>query len=90
MLMNYAMSHQGQDVHQPRPCQAGSGSPVLGLTHKQKMEGVVLKYSPARSEELYLTTKQKDPAAASRKSSHGLDLNKLTRNIDKFTPQRAK
>ncbi len=49
----------------------------------------MLKQSPAPSEELYLTTKPKEPAAASRRSSHGLDLkdlDKLARNIGKFTP----
>ncbi len=53
------------------------------------MEGEVLKHSPAPSEELYLTTKPKEPATASRRSSHGLDLkdlNKLARNIGKFNP----
>ncbi len=53
------------------------------------MEGVVLKHSPAPSEELYLTTKPRESAAASRRSSHGLDLkdlDKLTRNIGKFNP----
>ncbi len=53
------------------------------------MEGVVLKHSPAPFEELYLTTKPKESAAASRRSSHGLnlkDLNKLARNIGKFNP----
>ncbi len=41
------------------------------------------------SEELYLTTKPKESAAASRRSSHGLDLkdlDKLARNIGKFNP----
>ncbi len=64
-------------------------SPVPGLTHEKKMEGVVLKHSPAPSEELYLTTKPKQSAAASCRSSHGLDLkdlDKLARNIGKFTP----
>ncbi len=49
----------------------------------------MLKPSPAPSEELYLTTKPKEPAAASRRSSHGLvlkDLDKLARNIGKFNP----
>ncbi len=49
----------------------------------------MLKHSPAPSEELYLTTKPKESTAASRRSSHGLDLkdlDKLTRNIGKFNP----
>ncbi len=49
----------------------------------------MLKHSPAPSEELYLTTKPKESAAASRRSSHGLDLkdlDKLSRNIGKFNP----
>ncbi len=64
-------------------------SPVPGLTREQKMEGVVLKHSPAPSEELYLMTEPKESAAASRRSSHGLnlkDLDKLTRYIGKFNP----
>ncbi len=71
------------------PLSSRTGSPVPGLTREQKMEGMVLKHSPAPSEELYLTTKPKEAAAASRRSSHGLnlkDLNKLTRNIGKFNP----
>ncbi len=49
----------------------------------------MLKHSPVPSEELYITTKPKESAAASRRSSHGLDLkylDKLTRNIGKFNP----
>ncbi len=66
-----------------------AGSPVPGLTHEQKMEGMVLKHSPAPFEELYHTTKPKESAAASRRSSHGLDLkdlDQLARNIGKFNP----
>ncbi len=66
-----------------------TGSPVPRLTREQKIEGVVLKHSPAPSEELYITTKPKESAAASRRSSHGLDLkdlDKLARNIGKFNP----
>ncbi len=65
-----------------------TGSPGPGPTREQKVEGVVLKHSPTPSEELYLTTNPKEPAAASRRSLHGLDLkdlDKLTRNIGKFT-----
>ncbi len=64
-------------------------SPVPGLTREQKMEGMVLKHSPAPFEELYPTTKPKESAAASCRSSYGLDLkdlDKLTRNIGKFNP----
>ncbi len=78
--MNNAVSRRGNDTHQPHPCQAGS-SHVPGLTSEQKVEGVVLKHSLAPSEELYLTTKPKEPAAASRRSSHGLDL----KDLDKLT-----
>ncbi len=49
----------------------------------------MLKHSPAPSEELYITTEPKENAAASRRSSHGLDLkdlDKLARNIGKFNP----
>ncbi len=49
----------------------------------------MLKHSPAPSEELYLTKKPRESAAASRRSSHGLDLkdlDKLARNIGKFNP----
>ncbi len=50
----------------------------------------MLKHSPTHSGELYLTLPQpKESAAASHISSHGLDLkdlDKLARNIGKFTP----
>ncbi len=72
------------------PLPSSTGSPVSGLTHEKKMEGVVLKHSPTHSGELYLTLPQtKESAAASHRSSHGLDLkdlDKLARNIGKFTP----
>ncbi len=64
-------------------------SPVPGLTREHKTEGVVLKHSPAPSEELYITTEPEESAAASRRSSHGLDLkdlDKLARNVGKFNP----
>ncbi len=48
------------------------------------------KHSPTHSGELYLTLPQpKESAAASHRSSHGLDLkylDKLARNTGKFTP----
>ncbi len=50
---------------------------------------MVLKHSPAPSEERYITTEPKESAAASRRSVHGLDLkdlDKLARNIGKFNP----
>ncbi len=53
------------------------------------MEGVVLKHSPTHSGELYHLPQPKESAAASHRSSHGLDLkdlDKLARNIGKFTP----
>ncbi len=71
------------------PLPSRTGSPVPGLTREQKTEGGVLKHSPAPSEELYITTEPKESAAASRRSSHGLDLkdlDKLARNIGKFNP----
>ncbi len=50
----------------------------------------MLKHSPTHSGELYLTLPQpKESAATSHRSSHGLDLkdlDKLARNIGKFTP----
>ncbi len=64
-------------------------SPVPGLTREHKTEGVVLKQSPAPSEELYITTEPEESAAASHSSSHGLDLkdlDKLARNVGKFNP----
>ncbi len=72
------------------PLPSRTGSPVPGLTREKKMEGVVLKHSPTHSGELYLTLPQpKESAAASHRSSHGLDLkdlDKLARNIGKFIP----
>ncbi len=72
------------------PLPSRTGSPVPGLTREKKMDGVVLKHSPTHSGELYLTLPQpKESAAASHRSSHGLDLkdlDKLARNIGKFTP----
>ncbi|XP_016383567.1 uncharacterized protein LOC107720390, partial [Sinocyclocheilus rhinocerous] len=59
------------------------------LTREQKGEGAVLKHSPTPSEEPYLTTKLRELAPASHRASHGLDLkdlDKLARNIGKFTP----
>ncbi len=72
------------------PLSSRTGSPVPGLTREKKTEGVVLKHSPTHSGELYITLPQpKESAAASHRSSHGLDLkdlDKLARNIGKFTP----
>ncbi|XP_016407633.1 uncharacterized protein LOC107739903 [Sinocyclocheilus rhinocerous] len=71
------------------PLPSRTGSPVPRLTREQKGEGAVLKHSPTPSEEPYLTTKLKELAPASHRSSHGLDLkdlDKLARNIGKFTP----
>ncbi len=71
------------------PLPSRTWSPVPGLTREQKTEGVVLKHSPAPSEELYITIEAKESAAASRRPSHGLDLkdlDKLARNIGKFNP----
>ncbi len=66
------------------PLPSRTKSPVPGLTREHKTEGVVLKHSPAPSEELYITTEPEESAAASRRSSHGLDLkdlDKLARNV---------
>ncbi len=71
------------------PLPSRTKSPVPGLTREHKTEGVVLKHSPAPSEELYVTTEPGESAAASRRSSHGLDLkdlDKLARNVGKFNP----
>ncbi len=71
------------------PLPSRTKSPVPGLTREHKTEGVVLKQSPAPSEELYITSEPEESAAASRRSSHGLDLkdlDKLARNIGKFNP----
>ncbi len=83
--LRYEQSRTGPAPTSPLPSR--TGSPVPGLTREQKMEGMVLKISPVPSEELYLTTKPKEPAAASRRLSHGLDLkdlNKLARKMGKF------
>ncbi len=66
-----------------------TGSPVHRPTRELTIEGMVLKHSPAPSEERYITTEPKESAAASRRSVHGLDLkdlDKLARNIGKFNP----
>ncbi len=71
------------------PLPSRTKSPVPGLTREQKAEGVVVKHSPAPSEELYVTTEPEESDAASRRSSHGLDLkdlDKLARNVGKFNP----
>ncbi len=71
------------------PLPSRTKSPVPGLTREHKTDGVVLKQSPAPSEELYITTEPEESAAASRRSSHGLDLkdlDKLARNVGKFSP----
>ncbi len=85
--LRYEPSRTGRAPTSPLPSRTESPDP--GLTREQKMEGMVLKHSPTPSEELYLTTKPKESAAASRRSSHGLnlkDLDKLARNIGKFNP----
>ncbi len=71
------------------PPSSRTGSPVHKPTREPKIEGMVLKHSPAPSEERYITTEPKESAAASRRSVHGLDLkdlDKLARNIGKFNP----
>ncbi len=59
------------------PLPSRTKSPVPGLTREHKAEGVVVKHSPAPSEELYITTEPEESAAASCRSSHGLDLKDL-------------
>ncbi len=71
------------------PPSSRTGSTVHRPTREPKIEGMVLKHSPAPSEERYITTEPKESAAASRRSVHGLDLkdlDKLARNIGKFNP----
>ncbi len=71
------------------PLPSRTKSPVPGLTREHKTEGVMLKQSPAPSEELHITTEPEESAAASRRSSHSLDLkdlDKLARNVGKFDP----
>ncbi len=85
--LRYEPSRTGCAPTSPLPSR--TGSPVPGLTREQKMEGMVLKHSPLPSEELSLTTKPKESAAASRRLLHSLnlkDLDKLARNIGKFNP----
>ncbi len=85
--LRYEPSRTGRAPTSPLPSR--TGSPVPGLTHEQKMEGVVLKHPPGPSEEIYITTKPKGSAAASRRSSHSLnlkDLDKLARNMENSTP----
>ncbi len=57
----YELRHEpSRTRHAPAsPLPSRTRSPVPGLTREQKMEGVVLKHSPAPSEELYLTTKNR-------------------------------
>ncbi len=83
----YEPSRTGRAPTAPLPSR--TKSPVPGLTREHKTEGVVLKHSPAPSEELYITTEPEESAAASRRSSHGLDLkdlDKIARNVGKFNP----
>lgn len=71
------------------PLPSRTGSPVPGLAHDQRGIGAVLKQSAAPSEESYLPTKPNELSPANHRSSHGLDLrdlDKLARNIGKFTP----
>ncbi len=87
----YELRHEpSRTGHAPtEPLPSRTKSPVPGLTREHKTEGVVLKHSPAPSEELYITTEPEESAAASHRSSHGLDLkdlDKLARNVGKFNP----
>ncbi len=83
--LRHEPSRTGHALTAPLPSR--TGSPVSGLTREHKTEGVVLKHSPAPSEELYITTEPEESAVASRRSSHGVDLkdlDKLARNVGKF------
>ncbi len=85
--LHHEPSRTGRAPTAPLPSRTKSAVP--GLTREHKTEGVVLKHSPAPSEELYITTEPEESAAASRRSSHGLDLkdlDKLARNVGKFNP----
>ncbi len=85
--LRHELSRTGRVPAAPWPSR--TGSPVPEPTREQKTEGVVLKHSPAPSEEIYVTTEPKGSAAASHRLSHGLDLkdlDKLARNIGKFNP----
>ncbi len=87
----YELRHEPSKIGRAptAPLPSRTKSPVPGLTREHKTEGVVLKHSPAPSEELYITTEPEESAAASRRSSHGLDLkdlDKLARNVGKFNP----
>ncbi len=85
--LRHELSRTGRVPTAPLPSR--TESPVPEPTRERKTEGVVLKLSPAPSEELYVTTEPKGSAAASRRLSHGLDLkdlDKLARNIGKFNP----
>ncbi len=53
------------------PLPSRNRSPVPGSTREQKVERVLLKHSPAPSEELYLTTKPKQSTTASCRLSCG-------------------
>ncbi len=68
------------------PPSSRTGSPVHRPTREPKIEGMVLKHSPAPSEERYITTEPKESAAASRRSVHGLDL----KDLDKLGPKHRK
>ncbi len=52
------------------PLSSRTGSPVHRPTREPKIEGMVLKHSPAPSEERYITTEPKESAAASRRNLH--------------------
>ncbi len=74
------------------PPPSRTGSPVPGLIREQKVQGVVLKHSPAPSEEFYLTTRPKESAAASRRSKRPRQARQeqqgkfKTKKIGKFNP----
>ncbi len=73
------------------PLPSRTKSPVPGLTREHKTEGVVLKHSPAPSEELYITTEPEESAAASRTMNllhHELALEGTQRQDSAKPPHR--
>ncbi|XP_073787893.1 uncharacterized protein [Danio rerio] len=71
------------------PLPSRTGSPVPELSPIERGEKPCQRSSPTPSEEPYLTPQRREPVIASHRSSYSLDLkdlDKLARNIGKFTP----